>query len=331
MAISQVSCTRDDRPVLDAVLLDRSSHALELYKPNSIIKIGEQSWITDAESESIQIYDSSFAKAVPFGRLGQGPGEFIRPISVAAIGDSLIAVLDVGNSRITIIHIDGTYRQQWAVNINNTRISDMKSTADGHLICALFEKPNLVFTVYDTTGNIVARFCEYLITEHPRYLDHNGVHFEVTSDGHVFVAFRHFPLMRLFDKSYHMVWEKEIMPTPIKKRVKKYGNMLHGGVSALKTNVIPRFYTASTTVNDLMLLAGGTRPGMSGFTNIYVFNLQGEQVNEIRVKMPDNTSQKYFSAMTIQEIDSILIGVLEHDSGVVKVHLLDFIGAAPAS
>src|ERR1041385_9110625 len=56
-------------------------------------------YVVDEEGQQVLVYDTTGAFLRPLGRRGAGPGEYVRPYSVAWLHDTL-ALLDPGNSRI---------------------------------------------------------------------------------------------------------------------------------------------------------------------------------------------------------------------------------------
>jgi hypothetical protein len=66
------------------------------------------------------------------GRKGKGPGEFARPIDLAFLPDGDIAVLDVGNGRVSVFAASGIYRRSVAIPNAATALS-LCATRDGAL------------------------------------------------------------------------------------------------------------------------------------------------------------------------------------------------------
>jgi|GEM_PF-2792814 len=65
-------------------------------------------WIADVQSRRVLVVNPDGSGARFIGREGQGPGEFRLPVRIAA-RDSVIRVVDAGNSRIQSYHLDGTH------------------------------------------------------------------------------------------------------------------------------------------------------------------------------------------------------------------------------
>lgn len=77
--------------------------------PTRISVIDDRLIVIDqfGRSAIIELDRHSGATLRAFGAAGQGPGEFETPVSLFAEGDSLIAVLDAGNNRVTWLRHSG--------------------------------------------------------------------------------------------------------------------------------------------------------------------------------------------------------------------------------
>ncbi len=69
-------------------------------------------YVLDPSFHQIHVFEADGRFRAPWGRRGNGPGEFASPYSIAWLGDSM-AVLDPGNSRVTLLGPDGRWAQQW--------------------------------------------------------------------------------------------------------------------------------------------------------------------------------------------------------------------------
>lgn len=64
--------------------------------------------VTDVQEAQVRRYDPSGRLLWRSGRRGQGPGEYVAPVSAMRLGDGTIAVLDRSN-RVTLLSGDGEY------------------------------------------------------------------------------------------------------------------------------------------------------------------------------------------------------------------------------
>lgn len=68
-------------------------------------------YVADAANHRIQVFDPEGRFIEAIGRMGTGPGEFRYPYDVAIVPPELgggIAVLEWGNRRVQVIHLDGS-------------------------------------------------------------------------------------------------------------------------------------------------------------------------------------------------------------------------------
>ena len=66
-----------------------------------------RSVLIDPREQRVLLLSSDLSDASPIGRVGQGPGEYIRPTRLFAIEGDSTAVLDVGNARLLIVDGEG--------------------------------------------------------------------------------------------------------------------------------------------------------------------------------------------------------------------------------
>jgi hypothetical protein len=71
--------------------------------------------VVDAQPFAVRHYDAAGKYLRTFGRQGQGPGEYVRPSTVAVLRDGRIVVLDGGNRRINVYSPTGESVDTWSL------------------------------------------------------------------------------------------------------------------------------------------------------------------------------------------------------------------------
>ncbi len=89
--------------------------------------------IADRIDANVKIYDDAGNWVRTLGRLGDGPGEFRRPIAVAATGDSVF-VLDARHARLSLFLMTGQFLESIAIRV--IRPSGLGIAGDSLLLIA---------------------------------------------------------------------------------------------------------------------------------------------------------------------------------------------------
>src|SRR5690606_13352676 len=77
--------------------------------PNDIdVDAAGRVWGADARSHRLLVVDPAGGEPRFVGREGDGPGEFRTPVRIT-VGDTLLHVIDGGNSRVQQYRLDGTH------------------------------------------------------------------------------------------------------------------------------------------------------------------------------------------------------------------------------
>ncbi len=313
-------CNQTDEPsYLTAELFNQESHGVEVYKPVSMLRDGDDLWIVNRSDAGMLRYDSQLNLISQEGRSGEGPGEYIRPLRICKIMDSGYAVLDIGTSRISILDAERNFVRGWLIQYAHPRIVDMRVSGEGKLICSLFEQREQVFTVFDTLGTVLARFGD-LPTDYSSQADieRNGACFDFSPDGNLFVAFKHVPIIRSYNLDLSLAWERRISSSAIDAFLSTYGDASLGSIKS----DIPLLISSITPMSGAMLLSG---PMDEQQFKLYVTNLKGIIIREWTVIPPPETLQRYLQDMIYFPDTLMAYGILEYDSGVVTLQVPDII------
>lgn len=79
--------------------------------------------VLDGMSQQLTVADSTGKVLRTIGREGKGPGEIGAGAAVGVLSDGSVAVLDVGNRRVTLFSPDGEYRDDWPISVPPVRAS----------------------------------------------------------------------------------------------------------------------------------------------------------------------------------------------------------------
>lgn len=107
-------------------------------------------FVADYDLHRIQVFhlDGQFVRT--FGRIGDGPAEFINPIDVVVLESGLVLVADYGNDRIQALTAEGEYQYEWS-----TRDPVDIDIGPGGLV---FANAWSSVTVYDSQGGEVRTY-----------------------------------------------------------------------------------------------------------------------------------------------------------------------------
>lgn len=131
-----------------------SSGASDLGSVRSVVLDSRGNvYVVDDRNVQVSTYDSSGRFLANLGRRGRGPGEYLRPYSVALVGDSL-ALFDPGRSSISLLTLNGEWIREWITPPNT-----------GPQMVRLYRNPPGVFWAYATRraagGGLERTFIRY--------------------------------------------------------------------------------------------------------------------------------------------------------------------------
>lgn len=80
-----------------------------LKKPMDVAKVGDYVYVTDANSQQVQVFDKSGTMAFKFGKSGNKAGEFQFPYGIAGDENDNIYVADLNAGKISIFDSKGKF------------------------------------------------------------------------------------------------------------------------------------------------------------------------------------------------------------------------------
>jgi hypothetical protein len=137
---------------------ENAANEEEMFNEPRDIRIGKDGcyYILDSGNKRIQVFDSGRRFVRSFGRAGQGPGEFSRPIELTITADDDLYVGDETANRILKLNKNGKYIGGF--NLLNNAFYRFAVLSDGRLIMPNWSSSissDALFFIYDESGRIV--------------------------------------------------------------------------------------------------------------------------------------------------------------------------------
>jgi uncharacterized protein (TIGR03663 family) len=85
------------------------------FGPRSLVLSGGSLFVTDTGNKRVVRFDAEGRVSGSWGGAGNGPGQFVEPVGLAADSAGKIYVADTGNHRIQVFEADGTFVRQFPV------------------------------------------------------------------------------------------------------------------------------------------------------------------------------------------------------------------------
>ncbi len=161
-----------------------------------------QFYLTDWQLNSVWICDPDGKLIRRIGREGSGPGELKLPNGTAVFEDKVL-VLDTGNFRVMIFKMDGTYVDDFRLDLQMT--SGILVNDNGQIAVNSLWEPTL-FTVYDMDGGIIGSRGERAPDQAVGYAL-GDQHLNQTPEGHIlYSTVKGYPVFR-------MNWDGTVLAT----------------------------------------------------------------------------------------------------------------------
>jgi hypothetical protein len=194
----------------------KASHYLS--NPADACRVGDYLYVVDYGLGQIIKFDKYGLFSGSFGRRGQGPGEFSRAGQIAGSESGEIFVVD--SARIQCFSSDGIFLRNFKVYL---MVNDMVIKKKELLVNALYgfygnEKKPLIVR-YDDAGNALEPFGER-IDQASHYSVDSRAYLNLYKE-QLLVAFRHYPVIRLYDEKGTLFRESRIR-IPILARLERY-------------------------------------------------------------------------------------------------------------
>jgi DNA-binding beta-propeller fold protein YncE len=86
-----------------------------LFGPRAVLPAGNFVYVADPGNKRILRYDREGRKVSEWGGNGNGPGQFVEPVGLAADAAGNIYVADTGNRRVQVFDREGKFQRQFRV------------------------------------------------------------------------------------------------------------------------------------------------------------------------------------------------------------------------
>jgi len=202
-----------------------SDSKLQFYRPSDLTIINDNEIVvSDADDHSITILNNNGEILNKFGRLGQGPGDFNRPMKVDVFKENLI-VYDGGNYRIQILTKSGelleTYHSltlmQFGAKMWINKDGSYYFSTEGYNSINLIIHRSLEGSIINKYGNIFGEKTNFLkfYTEQIKKgiipdSYKNKVFPIADSAGNVYCIHYSIPIIKKFNSNGELIWEKRI-------------------------------------------------------------------------------------------------------------------------
>jgi uncharacterized protein (TIGR03663 family) len=85
------------------------------FGPRAAVLSGGSLYVVDTGNKRIVRFDGEGNVTGSWGGAGNGPGQFVEPVGIAADGGGRLYVADTGNHRVQVLEADGAFVRQFAV------------------------------------------------------------------------------------------------------------------------------------------------------------------------------------------------------------------------
>jgi hypothetical protein len=181
----------------EAKLLEKDIY---LWQPNNIERDREGNfYVLDTKWKGILKFDSKGAYIKKMGRPGQGPGEFMNPISMC-ITNTRVYVSDTSRYEITILDLD----LQFVKSLKVTRAyMDIVASDNGNIFGVPFRMSNEMnlIDVMNDEGKQLFSFGKAMFGNEKGWQLPNFIKIAVNENNEVFAAFQHFATVCKYDQN----------------------------------------------------------------------------------------------------------------------------------
>lgn len=167
-------------------------------------------YVSDGVNHQIHLYDSNLKYVKSIGRMGQGPGEFYRPVASAFTSAGGLAVYDGRNHRIQVLSSQGTCLCVIPAQ-SNSGFEYMVGIDHLDRIYVNLPRNKALFTVYSLEGEWLGELGTLFAEDGNDNV--NLVDFAVDSSG-IYCVFNERPLLRKYDMHWQLVYEIDLSDCP---------------------------------------------------------------------------------------------------------------------
>ena len=194
------------------------------FKPNCIRYNSGYLYVLDSGNNRIMKYDDGGNFITQIGRFGRGPGELINPRSFAVHKDGTIFVLNMGNSRVEIYDSLGNYINSFGfVNRIFSQNHQLEIDKLKHIYIPSELNSKKLLSVFDSKGHKIKEFGEKLNFSFTSSHWHrnNIIQFTIDNYDNLYVQFVSNPILRKYDGTGELVWERNYSLLPNVKKISK--------------------------------------------------------------------------------------------------------------
>src|SRR5262245_33162524 len=118
--------------------------------PRAVRSVAGEFYVLSGSDHTVLMYDGNWELKRRIGRIGNGPGELLRPSSVDVAPDGTLWVADEGNNRVSRFSKDGSHLSSFA----SVRPQHVRYFSDGTVaVVEAFAEPLVKF--YTVSGELV--------------------------------------------------------------------------------------------------------------------------------------------------------------------------------
>ena len=255
-----------------------------LYRPNSVILNKKNEIIVlDSGNNRVMVYDNNGNFLREFGRIGQGPGEFMDPSDINIDREGNIYVLDTGNGRIQKFDPEGNYVSNAKILPPLTPLYDHFEFDSKGRICLNRFSESRIFNIYSNiwkNPGRIERVIPALDINHrsyrPRVL--NDVYFGLDREDNFYLLYQVIPRLRKFDKNGILIFDIELTSASIDKAKNDFEKAISKKLKNGKIGGVSKYYYFNSF---LVSPKGG---GYIWRHKYYHFNSKGEFLETIVLK-----------------------------------------------
>lgn len=154
-------------------------------------------FVVDLQQKTLLKFDSKGGFLKKAGRKGQGPGEFLNPLSMS-VADDRIWISDTGKYEILIFDLELNFIKSYKTRKAYIAIAGSR---DGKAVGAPFRMNNNMplVDVMDDEGRILTSFGKAMYGSDINWTMPNFIKIDVSADGMVYLAYWHFPTVCRYD------------------------------------------------------------------------------------------------------------------------------------
>ena len=228
---------------------ERDPHYL-LHKPGEI-KIDRDGniYILDSGNHRIMVYDREMRFIRQIGRLGQGPGELIRPTDFDIDNAGNVYIISFWNRRISIFDRRGKFIKSINVNYSIPMEAHLAVDSRGMIYLNTIYTDSLI-VVIDTNGKKVRTLGKPINSKIFPY-DYNIVSLECDESDNLWVCFNNRPRIRKYGPDGNLIFNKRINSFQINRMLEEEKE---------KDKKRPHYYTYFTDIeccdNNIIYICG---------------------------------------------------------------------------